>query len=170
MNPSSVYKEEFATVIEKNKGLIYKVANAYCKDPEDRKDLVQEIIIQLLHSFEKYDTQYKLSTWMYRIALNVAISFFRKERTRRQTVLPINGNIIEIAEENFSQEKEEGLSLLQQFINELKELDKALMILYLEENSYKEIAEILGITETNVASKISRIKEKLKQKFNSINN
>jgi len=170
MNPPSEHKEQFATVIERNKGLIYKVANAYCRDPEDRKDLVQEIIIQLWHSFGKYNNQHKLSTWMYRIALNVAISFFRKEKTRRQTVLPITENIIEIAEENFSPEKEEGLSLLQQFINELKELDKALMILYLEENSYKEIAEILGITETNVASKISRVKEKLKQQFNSISN
>ena len=170
MNPSSAHKEEFAIVIERNKGLIYKVANAYCRDPENRKDLIQEIIIQLWHSLGKYNEQYKLSTWIYRIALNVAISFFRKEKIRRQTVLSFSENIIEIAEEDFSQEKDEDLSLLQQFINELKELDKALMILYLEENSYKEIAEILGITETNVASKISRIKEKLKQKFNSISN
>ncbi len=162
-------KEKFISLLEGNKALLYKVANSYCRNAEDRKDLVQEIILQLWRSFEKYDDQYKLSTWMYRIALNVAISFYRKQRIRREADAPITESMVFIADEPAGEELESNLNLLRQFIDELKELDKALMILYLEESSYKEIAEILGITETNVASKINRIKEKLKQKFKNIN-
>lgn len=159
-------QDQFLTFIEQNKGIIYKVANLYCKDAEDRKDLVQEIIVQLWKAFEQYNSHYKMSTWMYRISLNVAISFYRKE-TRRQDKLPIIESMLEIHDE--VDEKETNILLLQQFINELKELDKALMLLYLEENSYKEMADILGISESNVATKISRIKEKLKIQFSKTN-
>ena len=103
---------------------------------------------------------------MYRIALNVAISFYRKERKTTDTVL-MGDHVIEIADEQIEESLETNLNALQQFINELKPLDKALMILYLEEKPQKEIAEIMGITSTNVATKIGRIKEQLKQKFNN---
>lgn len=107
---------------------------------------------------------------MYRVSLNVAISFYRKDKRYNDTI-SLDEHLIEIsAEEDLSGETERNFSLLQQFINELKELDRALMILYLEEKNYKEIAEILGITETNVATKISRIKEKIKHKFKNIHN
>lgn len=157
-------KDQFLLLIEQNKGIIYKVARSYGKNDADRQDLFQEIVIQLWRSFGRFDDQYKLSTWMYRIALNVAISFYRKERKRIESELPLTENMIDIADED-SGEIESDIRLLQQFILELKELDKALMILYLESKSYKGIAEILGITETNVATRISRIKEQLKQKF-----
>ncbi len=160
-------KEQFAQLIENNKGIIYKVARLYAKNQDDRDDIFEEIVVQLWGAFDRYNDQYKLSTWMYRIALNVAISFYRKERRRTEHHLPITLHPVEIAEES-NTELEDNISLLQQFINELKELDKALMILYLESKSYKEIAEILGITETNVATKISRVKEQLKQKFATI--
>lgn len=163
-------RDKFLQVIQSNKGIIYKVANAYCHDAEDRKDLVQEIIIQLWGTFERYDDTYKLSTWMYRIALNVAISFHRKTISRASINEPLTESMINIADDNHHGKLEADITLLQKFINELNELDKALMLLYLEENSYREIAEVLGITETNVASKISRIKEKLKQKFKTLNN
>jgi RNA polymerase sigma-70 factor (ECF subfamily) len=103
---------------------------------------------------------------MYRIALNVAISFYRKERKATDTVL-MGDHVIEIADEQIEESLETNLNALQQFINELKPLDKALMILYLEEKPQKEIAEIMGITSSNVATKIGRIKEQLKQKFNN---
>ena len=103
---------------------------------------------------------------MYRIALNVAISFYRKENRPGKTV-SLTETLHDI-EEKCLHETEEKINLLQQFINELKELDKALMILYLEEKNHKEIADILGITETNVATKLSRIKDKLKQRFSNI--
>jgi RNA polymerase sigma factor (sigma-70 family) len=168
MSPIS-NKADFLQLIEQNKGIIYKVARSYGKNEEDREDLFQEIIIQLWRSFERYDDQYKLSTWMYRIALNVAISFYRKERRRIASESPLTESMTDIAGEESNSELESNINLLQQFINELNELEKALMILYLESKSYKEIAEILGISETNVATKISRVKNQLKQKFLTIN-
>ena len=167
---STNQSEVFLSVIQAHKGIIYKIANAYCKDAEDRKDLIQEVIIQLWKSFGQYKKEYKYSTWIYRIALNVAISFYRKETHRKQIYNPSSDGILNIVDTNISDETEEKLGFLQQFIAELKELDKALMLLYLEEKSYKEIAEIMGISETNVATKIGRIKIVLKQKFSSIKN
>lgn len=167
---STEKSNRFLLVIDTNKGILYKVANSYCKDSEDRKDLVQEIIIQLWKSFEDYNDQYKYSTWVYRIALNVAISFYRKENRRKEIANPLNDSILNYADTNLATEKEQDLSILQEFIMELKELDKAVMLLYLEEKSYKEIAEMIGITETYVATKIGRIKTILKQKFATIKN
>ena len=159
--------DAFLSLIEQNKGIIYKISNSYCRDPENRKDLVQEIIIQLWKAFDNYDNRYKVSTWMYRIALNVAISFYRKER--KSSSAPLTSVVIGMMAEDPPEEHEENVRLLYQFINELDELNKALMLLYLEDNSYKEMAEILGISETNVATKISRIKEKLKKRFSLVN-
>jgi len=160
----------FISVVDSHKGILYKVANSYCKDNEDRKDLIQEIFVQLLKSFDNYNDEYKYSTWIYRISLNVAISFYRKENTRTKISSPFTDCIFNFADTNDTEEKEINLSILQQFISELKELDKALMLLYLEEKSYKEIAEIIGYSETNVATKIGRIKQKLKEKFSQIKN
>lgn len=105
---------------------------------------------------------------MYRIALNVAISFYRKSNKAGQTI-SMEETTYDIADgKDGSHINEENIDRLQGFIRQLGELDKALMILYLEEKSYKEIAEILGITESNVSTKVSRIKEKLKQQFSTI--
>lgn len=163
-------KDKFLTTIDTHKKIIYKVVNSYCKNKEDRKDLEQEIIIQLWNSFDKYNAEYKYSTWMYRIALNVAISFYRKEKKW----LVINDfynhdSIYTIEDQNDNKtELDQNIKLLQEFINRLNELNKALMLLYLEEKTYDEIAEILGISKTNVATKISRLKLKLKKEFKKI--
>lgn len=158
----------FLSVIQANKGIVYKIANSYCAHAEDRKDLVQEIIVQLWKSFDNYTDQYKYTTWIYRIALNVAISFYRKENRRKQVTNPLSDGILNIVDAGTAGEIEENIGFLQQFISELKDLDKALMLLYLEEKSHREIAEIIGISETNVATKIGRIKAVLKQKFSRI--
>ncbi len=165
-----MYNKEkfFLNLVEQNKGIIYKVANSYCKDSESREDLVQEIIIQLWKAFDRYDDRFKVSTWMYRIALNVAISFYRKDSSRKKSEIPITKSAVDVSEELPATELEANLNLLQRFIAELKELDRALMLLYLEENTHKEIADILGVTETNVATKISRIREKLRMRFSQI--
>lgn len=162
--------EHFLAVIEQNKGIIYKIANSFNKDEDDKKDLVQEITLQLWRAFPAYDQRSKVSTWMYRVALNVAITFYRKEKRKNELMIPISENIIALTAEDESSDNNGNLHLLQQFINELKELDRALMLLYLEEKSQKEMAEILGLSETNIGTKISRIKEKLKQRFSKINN
>ena len=158
----------FLSLIQSNKGIIYKVANSYCENVEDRKDLIQEIIIQLWKSFDEYDDNYKYSTWMYRISLNVAISFYRKENSRKKISNPITEGILNFTDEESHEDKESDLGILKQLILELKDLDKALMLLYLEEKGHKEISEIIGISETNVATKIYRIKNVLRQKFTQI--
>jgi len=163
-------KEEFLKLIQENRKIIFKICNSYCKNRTDREDLAQEIIYQLWRSFGSFDPGYKFSTWMYRVALNVAISDYRKVKKKDDTI-SLDEHLIEIADEDDqNNESENNFRLLQQFINELKELDRALMLLYLEEKSYREIADILGITETNAATKISRIKEKIKQRFSNIKN
>jgi RNA polymerase sigma factor (sigma-70 family) len=158
----------FLDLVEANKGIIIKICNSYCHDKTDREDLAQEIIYQLWKSGNSFNADYKFSTWMYRVALNVAISFYRKEKKTAPRVALTDGHIEIEDSSNHSSEMEENLGLLQQFIKELKELDRALMLLYLEEKSYHEIADIIGITETNVATKINRIKEKLKQQFSLV--
>lgn len=160
----------FMAIIEANKGIIYRVANSYCKNSEDRKDLVQEIIIQLWKSFGGYDDRFKYTTWMYRIALNVAISFYRKETSRKRISDPLTEGIINLKGSDNPEDKESELSTLDRMIQQLNDLDKALMILYLEERPHKEIAHIIGISETNVATKIGRIKHILKEKFTQANN
>ena len=160
-----IQKEDFLTLIEENKGIIIKVCNSYCFNKSDREDLTQEIVYQLWKSGNNFNAYSKFSTWMYRVALNVAISFYRN-KIKSNTVIPLNESHIDIEDEmNNAGETEKKVILLQRFINEMKELDKALTLLYFEEKSYSEIAEILGISETNVATKISRIKSGLKQKF-----
>ncbi len=155
----------FLSVIQANKGIIYKIANMYCKRMEDRQDLCQEIIIQLWKSFDNYDDHFKHSTWIYRISLNVAISFYRKENSRRKLANALTDGIIHFPDAHCSEDTATDLSILQQMIGQLKDLDKALMLLYLEEKSHKEIAQIIGISETNVATKINRIKNSFKEKF-----
>ena len=104
---------------------------------------------------------------MYRIALNVAISFYRKEYRRKQVAQPFSDDILSVSA--CYSEANENLTCLMSLIAELREIDKALMLLYLDEKSYREIADIMGMTETNVATKISRIKNILKQKFLTLN-
>ncbi|MDZ4747170.1 MAG: sigma-70 family RNA polymerase sigma factor [Saprospiraceae bacterium] len=163
-------EEQFLSVLEDNKGILYKLANAYCRDIEDRKDLVQEMVFQLWKSFDNYHQTYKVSTWMYRVALNVAISFYRKDHKRKGQTDSITDSILNLTESGVSTDEEQRLLLLQQFISELKELDKAVMLLYLEEKSHRVIAEIVGLSESNVGTKINRIKTTLTQKFSTIKN
>lgn len=163
-------KELFVNILKDHKKLLYKVINAYCRDLDDRKDLEQEIIIQLWSSLKNYKAEFKLSTWIYRIALNVAISFYRRDFKRKQTNESYDEAIFQIAaEEDVSDEYRDKMALLYQFINKLDELDKAIIILYLDVKSYKEIAEIIGLTETHVGRKINRIKGKLKDSIFKIN-
>lgn len=154
----------FEELIEQNKGLLYKVVNIYCRSEDDKNDLLQEIKIQLWRSFERYSGEYKLSTWIYRVSLNVAISFHRKKSSLKNRTVSIEEH--EFAEEvSTTYEQDAKVHLLEKFIGELKELDKALMLLYLDDKGHLEIAEILGISATNVSTKIARIKVKLKERF-----
>lgn len=154
-------KKAFTELINSNKGIIYKICNSYCKNREDREDLAQDIIYNLWKAYPRFEVISKFSTWMYRIALNVAISFYRKE-TRTVTYSPFDESLVIFDE---AEEKDENMQLLFRFISKLKEMDRLVILLYLEDKSYKEIAEITGITETNVATKINRIKQNLRNSF-----
>ncbi|ARN77563.1 RNA polymerase subunit sigma-70 [Nonlabens spongiae] len=154
----------YLLVLEDYKGIIYKVANTYCFDQSDRDDLIQEITIQIWTSIERYSGQYKWSTWIYRIALNTSISFYRKNKRRKDKTVDFNP-IVEIAGMDQQNQEDENLQLLRKFIKELKEIDRALILLHLEGLESKEIAGILNTSQTNVTTKTSRIKKKLKQKF-----
>lgn len=159
--------DQFSALIDEHKGIIYKIANSYCRNAEDRKDLIQEIVVHLWKSHDRYDERFKLSTWIYRIALNVAISAYRREKKRGDRVSPLEEIIIEPAAE--PEQSDPRIATLHRIIDQLDELNRALMILYLDDNSYRDIAGILGLTETNVATKINRLKLKIKEQFNQTN-
>jgi len=164
-------KKEFIEVLKENKKILYKVLYAYCQNPEDRKDLEQEIIIQLWKSMKSYNGTAKLSTWIYRVAMNVAISYYRNDLKRSSGLSPIEEHVFYLADEESSTELlDERKQHLRRFINQLDELNKAIMVLYLEDCSYQEISEIVGISPSNVGTKINRIKIKLKEYFTQISN
>ena len=130
-------KEKFIRVIDEHKRIIYKIVNSYCPQREDRKDLEQEIVIQLWNAFDNYNPQYKFTTWMYRIALNTAISFYRKEKKwYRRNDFFNDESVFRLEDGNTVEDLalSANVKLLQEFIQKLKELDKAIRLLYLEEN------------------------------------
>jgi RNA polymerase sigma-70 factor (ECF subfamily) len=147
--------------MEDHKKILYKVCRSYCKNPGDRDDLAQEIVFQLWRAFAGFDARVQFSTWMYRIALNVAISFYRRESVRARHVLPGSEHLLETIDETDSQSDE--LQILYRWIDDLDPLNKALVLLYLDGNSYQETAKVLGISETNVATKIARLKAALRR-------
>ena len=161
--PARKQQQHFAALLHEHRGIVFKVARLYSPGAADRDDLVQEISIQLWRSFARYDAaRAKFSTWMYRVALNVAISQMRRVR-RTEQFEPLQTHHLEsVGADRDSAEPDERLTALYAFIGRLDPLNRALILLYLEDRSYAEMAEILGISETNVATKISRIKQKLR--------
>jgi RNA polymerase sigma-70 factor (ECF subfamily) len=152
---------QFGALLERHRGIVFKVANTYARDAEDRADLAQEIAAQLWRAWPSYDPARSLTTWMYRIALNVAISFLRSEGARRRDMVPFDEALHDTAIHD-DPEGEQQLRVLDRVIARLEPLNRALLLLYLEERSHREIAEILGITETNVATKIGRLKQRIR--------
>src|SRR5690606_32255910 len=143
---------------------LYKVINSYCKDSEDKKDLEQEILIQLWKSFKSYNSDYKLSTWIYKVAMNVSISFYSSNLNRKSTTFSISESIFSLTNHiDKTQTDKEEKEILYDFISNLDEFNKEILILYLDDYSYKEIAEIVGITESNVGTKINRLKKKIRE-------
>ena len=154
----------FLSVLQGHKGIIYKVANTYCFDESDRDDLIQEITLQIWLSLEKFNKQYKWSTWIYRIALNTSISFYRKNKIRKENTVDLRP-VIELQRTDDEDLENEDVILLKKFIRELREIDRALILLHLEGLTSKEIAQIINSSQTNVTTKISRIKKKLALNF-----
>lgn len=160
-------RDRFVSIIKDNQNLIYKICRSYCSDSEDRKDLQQEILMQLWNSFSRFDGRVKVSTWIYKVALNTAISFYRKDCKLKDKKISIDASVISLSDFGYVPEEDESVVMLYHFIEDLNEMDKALILLWLDDNKYRDIAEILGISETNVATKINRIKKVLKEKFSN---
>lgn len=156
-----LYKREFTELIEKNQGIIFKVSGMYCENEACKEDLFQEILLQLWKSYPTYNQQAKFSTWMYRVALNTAFSQFRKiKHSRTKVIYEIPENI---QDDNGYEEKTTREKILHQAIGRLKMTEKSIIILYLDGYPYEEIADIIGISVSNVGVKINRIKSKLQR-------
>ena len=159
MHDSTHIEKTFIELIRQNERLIYKVCSIYVSDEFPIADLYQEVVYNLWKGFTKFRNECSVSTWMYRIALNTCITGMRKElrRPQRVSILSLNEHLIE------PESMDENIKEMYRLIYQLKTLERAIILLYLEEKSYQEIADITGLTLNNVATKLKRIKEKLKQ-------
>ncbi len=162
------HQQRFTALLHEHRKIVFKVAAIYARTPEDRADLEQEIRTQLWRAFGRYDERRgKFSTWMYRIALNVAISQARRRpRHGTERFEPLESHHLEtIGGGTEIAEPDERIRTLYAFIAALDPLNRALMMLYLEDRSYAEIADVLGISQTNVATKVNRIKQTLRERM-----
>ena len=157
-------EKDFLEMIGAQKRTIYKVCYIYANDQDDLNDLFQETVLNLWKSFPRYRGDSTLNTWVYRIAMNTCITFLRRSSSRPQTV-PITAQVASSLETD--EETASRLRDLYRLINQLGKLDRALILLWLEERSYQEMADILGLSKANVAVKLTRIKEKLKKMSNN---
>jgi RNA polymerase sigma-70 factor (ECF subfamily) len=158
-------QKEFESLLQSHQGIVFKVANTYCWHPDDRADLVQEIVAQVWRAWPRYDPTRTFSTWMYRIALNVAISFVRKEVQHREVSVPFDEALHDTETAGPSDIEDDRSRRLHSFIERQTPLDRALLLLYLEDKSQREISDILGITPTNVSTKVSRLKQKIREEI-----
>lgn len=158
---------EFSALLARHGGIVRKVATTYCANAADRADLAQDIVGQLWQSWPRYDHDRPFSTWMYRVALNVAISHVRNVYQRTRHLVPLEASHGEIADRPVDHETNQLLARLSGLIADLDGMNRALLLLYLDERSHREIAEILGISETNVGTKIARLKERLRARLAS---
>ena len=155
-------QNEFIDLVNQHKAMLYKVCNLYCSTEADKQDLFQEIVIQLWGAYPRFRGDSKFSTWLYRIALNTAISDLRKQKNYIRTVEP-ERLPTEIQDIQYNKDKEEKLQQLYKAINHLTEIERAIVMLYLEDKSYEEMEDILGINQNNLRVKMNRIKEKLRK-------
>lgn len=162
-------QEQFLYILEKNIGMIIKISRAYTKVRQDREDLINDITLELWKSFERFKGDSKISTWIYRIALNTSMNYKRKKRN-----VSLFSSVNDLREMDISswlieEDNSSDLEVLYNCIDELNEINKAIILLYLDGNSHDEMSEIMGISKTNVGTRISRIKEQIKNLATSKN-
>jgi RNA polymerase sigma-70 factor (ECF subfamily) len=158
-------ENKFLTDFESNQNIVHKVCRIYTTNSDAHNDLFQEITIQLWKNYHKFRGDAKFSTWMYRVALNTAISLYRKS-TRSVKTQDISEVVYKVQSTEYDDTEEQQLKSLYQAIHKLNDIDKALIFLYLEDKPYKEISDTLGITEVNARVKMNRAKDKLKKILN----
>jgi len=158
-------EHSFVTNLEQNQNIVHKVCRIYTNDQDAHNDLFQEITIQLWKAYPKFRGDAKFSTWMYRVALNTAITLYRKSKRSLNTT-DIDAISFKIKAEEYDDEVEQQLKLMYVAVKQLNDIEKALVFLYLEDKSYREIAETMGISEVNARVKMNRVKTKLKKILN----
>ncbi|NML69608.1 RNA polymerase sigma factor [Chryseobacterium sp. RP-3-3] len=159
---SSQTETAFLKLVNQHKGILYKASRIYADSVEDREDLQQEILIQLWKSYQNFKGNSEFSTWMYRVAINTAITYLKKEkqRTSNQTDVPHH---FEVQNEDYNPAKDKQLEVFYSTVQELKALEKAIIFYFMEGMSHKEIGENLGLSEVNARVKLNRTKEKIQQ-------
>jgi len=161
-------KPGFEVLLKDHNGIIWKICRMYHQDEDDQHDLYQEIVLQLWKTLPRFRGESKISTWIYRVALNMAISGFRKSK-RKARHERINDGVLAIAEDR-DEVQQDMIWLMYRAIGKLSDIEKAMILLHLDERPYEEIAEILGITQNNLRVKMSRTREKLKNMMNAYRN
>ena len=159
--------EQFLRVFEENTGIIIKISRAFAKTSHDREDLINDIAFELWKSFEKFKGGSKISTWIYRVALNTSMNFKRKKKKDSSFLFFQDFKKEDIFPWLIEQDNSSESEILYTCIDELNEINKAIILLYLDGNSHDEIAEIMGISKTNVGTRIGRIKEQIKDLINN---
>lgn len=158
-------EHSFVKQLEEHQNVVHKICRLYTRNQDAHNDLFQEITIQLWKAYPKFRGDAKFSTWMYRVALNTAITLYRKTK-RGVSTQEFEGVSFKIAAEAYDDTTEEQLKLMYAAVKDLNDIDKALVFLYLEDKSYREISETMGISEVNARVKMNRIKEKLRKILN----
>ena len=162
---SKELEQLFVSQLKENQNIVHKICRLYTSHADAHKDLFQEITIQLWKAFPKFLGESKFSTWAYRVALNTAITLYRKSTRSIQTTSSEKLNFF-ISQEEYNTEEEEQLKLMYKAVYKLNDIEKALVFMYLEDKDYTEIATTLGISEVNARVKMNRIKGKLKKILN----
>jgi len=158
-------EHSFVSELEKNQNIVHKVCSLYTNNRDAHNDLFQEITIQLWKAYPKFRGDSKFSTWMYRVALNTAITLYRKSKKRIKTQ-DYDAVIFKIKTDEYDETQEQQLKLMYKAVKQLNDIEKALVFLYLEDKDYSDIADTLGITEVNARVKMNRIKKKLRTIIN----
>jgi RNA polymerase sigma factor (sigma-70 family) len=160
MPGNTIQEKDFVRLVSQHERLIYKVCNMYGTEEEVRKDLFQEIVLQAWTAYPRFQGEAAFSTWLYRIAFNTAATYQRKSSRNRTTSY---SELPDVHYEALNMAEEEQYRLMYRMISELPAMEKALVMLFMDDYSYRQIAEILGISESNVGTRLARIKEKLKK-------
>ncbi len=158
-------EHSFVEQLQKHQNIVHKVCRLYSNNQDAHNDLFQEITIQLWRAYPKFRGDSKFSTWMYRVGLNTAITLYRKSKRSIKTS-DFDAYQFKIKAEEYDSTEEEQLKLLYQAVHQLNDIEKALVLLYLEDKDYREISETLGISEVNARVKMNRVKKKLKAILN----
>jgi RNA polymerase sigma factor (sigma-70 family) len=157
--------ERFMALIRHHAGIVRKVAAAYARDPDDRADLMQDMLANLWTAWPRYDATRPFATWLYRVALNVALTQVRTGYRDRRIMTPLTADHDVIATTDVDHEKAAALNALHATMARFDPLNRAVLLLYLDERSHREIGEIVGIRESNVGTRIDRIKRKLREEL-----